>query len=214
MKMGEIIGVSIFGFLVLCGLMASIWQGARQRKQAAGYSAGRGFRALPPGYAPLAALLEQATPDSSWSTSGVMLVEPAPRAVYLFGCSVSSGQGRSKPWNGYAALAEHDAYRIESPLTISRRIPGLDSFAGDRVEAGGDEFRRAYTVACAHEGTAMVTVNPGIGRVLLDHIAGPGWYMTVTIAAKSVLVQSSWAQAGQDWDYLISLTKRLRAAVR
>jgi hypothetical protein len=214
MGTGEIIGMSIFGFLVLCGLAAAIWQGARQREQVARYSTGRGFRVLPPGYAPLEALLEQATPDSDWSTSSVMLVEPAPRGVYLFGYSVSSKHGRSRPSNGYAALAAHDAHRIESPLTISRRIPGLDSFAGDRVAVGGEEFRGNFTVTCTHQGTAMVTVNPDIERILLEHIAGPGWYMTATIAASSVLVESSWAQTEQEWDYLISLARRLRAAVR
>jgi hypothetical protein len=214
MGTGEIIGMSIFGFLVLCGLAAGIWQGARQREQVARYSTGRGFRVLPPGYAPLATLLEQAAPDSSWSTENAMLAELAPRAVYLFGYSVSSRHGRSKPWSGFAALAEHVASRIHAPLTISRRIPGLEVLVGEKVEAGGEEFRRAFTVTCADAGVAMVTMNTDIERVLLDHIAGPGFNLTVTIAGTAVLVQSHWAQTEQEWDYLISLTRRLRAAVR
>ena len=214
MGTGEIVGMSIFGFLVLCALVAGIWQGARQREEVARYSVGRGFRVLQPGDARLAALLDEATPDSNWSTYNVMLAEPAPLGVHLFGYSLDSKKSRSKPSNGFACLAEHDAGRPEWPVTIFRRMPGLEILVGERVEAGGDEFRRKFTVTCANAGVAMVTVNADVERVLLDHIAGPGWYLTATIAGKGVLVQSHYAQTEQEWDYLISLTKKLRAAVR
>ena len=67
MKPEEIVGMSIFGLLVLGALALAIWQGAKQREQVARYSSGHGLSLLKPGDARLTALLEQVDPDSKWS---------------------------------------------------------------------------------------------------------------------------------------------------
>ena len=46
-----------------------------------------------------------------------------------------------------------------------------------------------------------------------EHAASPAWNLTVIIAAQSILAASFWAQSEAEWDYLISMTTRLRAAL-
>ncbi len=214
METGEIVVMSIFGLLVLGALARAIWEGAKRREQVARYSSSRGFRVLGAGHEPLVALLEQVEPDSKWSPYFVMLAEPEPRSVYLFSYAVSPKDRPSKSSNGYACLAEHSANRPEWLVTIFTRVPVVEKLVGDRVEAGGEEFRRAFTVTCSNAGAALATVNVEIERVLLEHAASPGWNLTVTLAGRGVLVQSCWAQTEQEWDYLIVLAKKLRAALR
>lgn len=210
----EIVAISIFGLLMLAAVALGLRQGRKQRERAARYSLGHGFTVLRAGDARLAALLEQVAPDSNFSPHTVMLVEPAPNAVYLFGCYVRPKERSSKASSGYACLAEHAANRPEWPVTIFTRTPMVDKLVRDRVEAGGEEFRRMFTVTCSNAGAALVTVSVDVQRILLDHAAGPGWYLSVTIAGRGVLVESHWAQTEEEWDYLIALAKKLRAAVR
>lgn len=207
----EIVVMSIFGLLVLGALAAAAWQGARQRKQAARYSSKRGFGALQAGDARLAALLGQVAPDSKWTPHGVMLVEPPPHGLYLFGYS-SSRPSRSS--TGYACVAEHDASRPAWPVAVFTRVPVIDKLVACTVETGGEDFRRKFTVTCSDAGAAVVTVNAEVQRILLDHAADPGWYLNVSMAGSGVLVESHWAETEQQWDYLIALAKRLRDALR
>jgi hypothetical protein len=210
----EIVGISIFGLLLLGAVALGLWQGTKQRERVARYSSGHGFSVLRAGDARLAALLEQVAPDSRFSPHPVMLVEPAPNGVYLFGCQIRSKERSSTSSTGYACLAEHAANRPEWPVTIFTRTPIVEKLVRDRVETGGEEFRRKFTVTCSNAGVALVTVSVEVQRIFLDHAAGPGWYLSVTIAGRGVLVESHWAQTEEEWDYLIALAKKLRAALR
>jgi hypothetical protein len=67
---------------------------------------------------------------------------------------------------------------------------------------------------CSHPGAAEAAVNVDVQRILLNHVAGPGWYLNVTIAPRGVLVDSHWAQTEEEWEYPIALAKKLRVAVR
>jgi hypothetical protein len=79
----------------------------------------------------------------------------------------------------------------------------------------GDEgFRQNFTVSCRDAASAYAMVNPEVQRILLDHITGLQWNITVTFERRALLVQSHWAQAESEWDHLIALARKLGEAVR
>jgi hypothetical protein len=213
MKTGEIVGMAIFGLLVVGALALGIYQGAQLKKRVANYAALHGWSVSRLGDARLNALLEDLAPEDRWGPNEVMQVERPPESVYLFGYN-RAGQGRSSASRGNACLAEHTGRLHQSPVVIFTRVPGIDKLEGNRVKVGGEEFRNKFTVTCVRPEGALDSVNAEVERILLDHIAGPGWTITVMIAGRSLMVSSRWAETEQDWDYLIAMARRLRAAVR
>jgi hypothetical protein len=142
-----------------------------------------------------------------------MLVEHHPPRAFLFRYAASSKERPSKESHGTAVLVEHEGRRIEDPVVILTRTPGVEVLVGERVEAGSRGFRREYTVTCADSRIATEVVNSGIEAVLMEHRAEPGWYLNVTISAGAVLVSSFWAESDEEWDHLIDMGRRLRDAV-
>ena len=214
MKSPEVIGMSIFGLLCVGALVLGIYQGAQTRKRVANYAALHGWSVSRLGDARLNALLEEVSPELNWGPNDVMQVERPPESVYLFGYNVSFKKGRSNPSAGNACLAEHTGRVHQGPVAIWTRTPGFDKLVGSRVKAGGEEFGDKFTVTCARPEEALNSVNAEVERILLQHAAGPGWTLRVTIAGRSVLVSSRWAETEQDWDYLIALARKLRLALR
>lgn len=214
MGTGEIVVMAIFGLLCVGALVSSIRQGAQMRKRVSAYAALHGWSVSRLGDARLSALLEEVAPEDKWDPNEVMQVERPPESVYLFGYNVRPKQGRSNGSTGNACLAEHTGRVHQGPVEISTRVPGLDKLAGDRVKVGSEEFRNKFTVTCVRPEEALNSVNAEVERILLDHVAGSGWTIGVTIAGRRVLVSSHWAETEQDWDYLIAMARRLRAAVR
>ena len=214
MKPEEIIGLSIFGFLVVVFFLLYVRQERKRREQMARYSLARGLSVSRKGDAELGALLEEVDPDSNWTPQSVIRVEPTPKAIYLFSYQVSSKRGRSSPSYGYACLVQRSASRPEWPVTISSRVPLLDKFMGNRVETGGQEFRRGFTVTCIDAGSALTTVTPGVEAACTEHASDPAWGLTVILARRGILVHSSWARNEAQWDHLTALTRKLLAALR
>ena len=129
--------------------------------------------------------------------------------------AILSAQGEAFECStGNACLAEHTGRVHQGPVEIFTRVPGVDKLVGNRVKVGGEKFREEFTVTSTRPEEALTSVNAEVERILLEHAAGPGWNLSVTIAGRSVLVSSHWAETEQDWDYLIALARRLRAAVR
>ena len=210
----EMIGMSVFGLLVLGVLVLAVRQGAQQRAHLATYSASRGWSVAHQADARLSAILEQAMPQERWYVFNVMQVEQAPESVYLFRYQVSSRNRSSGRSSGTACLAEHTGRWRAEPVEIFPRTPGVEKLVGDRVDAGGEEFRDTFTVVCQRPEEGLAVVNPEVERLLLEHRAGRGWYLTATVSRRLVLVSSFWAETGDDWDYLIRLAKGMREAVR
>jgi len=214
MKSAEIVGMSIFGLLCVGALVLGLYQASQMTKRVANYAALHGWSLSRLGDARLNALLEGVSPELDWGPNGVMQVERPPESVYLFGYNVTSKRGRSSPSTGKACLAEHTGRMHRGPVEIFNRTPGVDKLVGDRVKVGGEKFRDQFTVTCKRPEEALESINAEVERILLEHAAGPGWYLTVTITGRGVLVSSHWAETEQDWDYLIAMARRLRAAVR
>jgi hypothetical protein len=206
--------MAIFGLLCVGALVLGLYQAAQKTKRVANHAALHGWSVSKLGDARLNALLEEVSPEADWYPKDAMQVERPPESLYLFGYTVRPKRGRSSDSTGNACLAEHTGRVHQGPVEIFTLVPGIDKLAENRVKAGGEEFRRKFTVTCARPEEALNSVNAEVERILLDHIAGPGWTITVTIAGRGVLVSSHWAETEQDWDYLIALARRLRAAVR
>ena len=214
MKSPEVIGMSIFGLLCVGALVLGIYQGAQTRKRVANYAALHGWSVSRLGDARLNALLDEVSPELNWSPNNVMQVDGPPESLYLFGYTVRPKRGRSSDSTGTACLAEHTGRVYQDPVEISTRVPGLDRLVGDRVKAGGERVREEFTVMCQRPEEALKLVNAEVERILLEHAAGPMWNLSVTIAGRGVLVSSHWAETEQEWDHLIAMARRLRAAVR
>jgi hypothetical protein len=214
MKPGELVVMGVFGLLVVGALVLAVRQGAKQREQVARYSASRGYRVVAGADSRLAELLEEASPEERWSAHSIMLVEQFPVHAYLFGYHASPRGRPSRSSNGTAFLAEHGGRGIEVPVVIFTRTPGLEALLGEVAHVGSQEFRRRFTVTCANGRIATEVVNDDIMRFLLEHLDGPGWYLSVTISGSAVLVATFWAESENDWDHLIGLGVRIREAVR
>ena len=210
----EMIGMSIFGLLVLLALCAGIYQGKQQRRQVAEFSARHGWTVSSEPNKDVTGLLDRMDPASNWRPSNIMTVDRSPGPVYFFSYQVSAKYGKSSTSNGHACLAEYGGRRFDGSVQIFNRTPGVEKLVGGRQEVGGEEFRRAFTVTAEGGANARAAVNYDVERVLLDHAAGPGWYLTVTIGGGGILVSSFWAQSEQEWDYLIDLARRLKGALR
>jgi hypothetical protein len=215
-KMGtaEIVVMAVFGALVIVFLVMSSRQSTAQRARMERFAAGRGWTFARAADSRLDALLREAAPAEKWFAYNVAPAAPPPESVYLFAYNASPKDRPSKSNNGFACLATHTGKPREWPVTIFTRVPVVDAMESNRVEVGGEEFRRKFTVTCSRPEAARAAVNEGVQRVLLEHAAGPAWKMTVNIAGRQVLVESSWAVTEVEWDALLAMAQGLRAAVR
>ncbi|TFH57955.1 MAG: hypothetical protein E4G90_11135 [Gemmatimonadales bacterium] len=214
MKTGEVVGMAVFGFLVLGALVLAIRQGAKHREQVTRYSTSHGYPLLGEGDGRLAELLEEATPQETWSIHSLMLVDREPFRSYLFGYQARPKDRPSETSNGTGFLAEYDGRRADSPVTIFTRTPGVELLVDERVVVGVKEFGRRFTVTCASDRIATEVVNAEVQRTLLEFRENPGWYLSVTITARAVLVSSFWAGSEADWDVLVELGRKLRDSLR
>ncbi|HEY3442306.1 MAG TPA: hypothetical protein VGK29_16210 [Paludibaculum sp.] len=210
----EIVITSVFGVLLAGGLVLGLRQRAQVKDQVSRYAQRHGWAAIGDGNERLTGLLKELAPDERWIASRTLLAEQAPEMVYLFGYQANA-KSHSDDWlTGTACLAQHTGRARGSPVSIISRTPVAEKLLDDRVAVGSEEFQRMFTVLCQSAVEAEAVVNPEVERILLRHAEKPGWYVTVMIANRQVLAASFWAVKDEEWDYLIELTRNLRAAVR
>jgi hypothetical protein len=210
----SIIVIVVFGILMLAGLAAAMRQGVETRARVRRFAALRGWTVSPTSDPHLAALLTAAFTDQTWYASNVVQVQPPPESVYLFAYDYYRKERPSKRWQGFACLVEGVRAAYETPVEIFTRTPGLDLMESDRIQAGGEEFRSKFTITGKRPEAAPAAVNVEVEQLLLEHAAGPGWYLTVTVAGNSILVASAWAKKQDEWDALITLARKLHRAIR
>jgi hypothetical protein len=110
----EIIGVSIFGLLVLMALASAYRNSVRQRKQFASYCFSRGYTLLEFDEPRLAKLTEVISPDQAWT----------PLKVVRRATSIRT----------FACLAERAVHRAVRPVVVSPRVPGLGFLVGKQAQ--------------------------------------------------------------------------------
>lgn len=209
----EIVVLVIFGILLLGGLALAIRQGAQTKAWIQQFAASRGFTLCPANDPHLGSVLAASLADQSWYTSNVVQVHAPPAGVYLFAYDYRRKDRPSMRWQGFACLAEHRSW-ITCPVEIFSRTPGIDALESDRSEAGSEEFRNKFTVTCKRPEVAAAALNTEVEHLLLEHAAGPGWYLLLTVTGNSIVVASSWAKTEVEWNTLITLAKKLDGAIR
>ena len=212
MDRSAIVTLAIFGIAVVIILILSLRQTAQGKAAMEQFAIGHGWRFLGRDQSQLKPILEQLRPDWSWNAYDIVSVQGPPASVYLFSYSSSLRAWRFYEY-GFGCLAENPGGRTEEPVTIYRRVPLVDKTLSDRVEVGGPEFRREYTVVCRRLDVAAIVVNNQVQKILLEHASSPQWFLEVKIVGQRVLVTTKWAQKPEEWEYLIAMTTKLRAAV-
>jgi hypothetical protein len=209
----EILVMAGFGALLLLGLFLGLRRRANFKARAAAYASSHGWTAMPNQEEKLAALLEEMIPDESWSTDRVLLGEPAPRNLYLFGYQAGTKHGSaSRRTTGTACLAVHTGLACTSSVTIVPRTPVLVQLLDDRVAVGSSEFRDRWAVMCRDAHIAEAFLSPTVENIMMGHARHPGWFITVVIQGHQVMAYSFWAVKDDEWDYLVDLTRMLREA--
>lgn len=209
-----IVTLGVFGALAATLIFLSRRQGTEQRNAMEQFAASHGCRFLGRDASQVLPLLEQIDASESWTVHDIVALEGPPAGAWLFGYSSHRRQSRASPEYGYGCLTEAAGGGHDTPVFIHRRVPLLDKMLSDRVEAGSPEFRREYSVTSTQPAAAQAVVNGEVQKILLEHAASPQWTLLVRIAGRRVLVTTSWAQKPEEWDYLVTMTRRLRAAVR
>lgn len=209
-----IVTLAVFGALAATLVFLSRRQGLEQRNAMEQFAAGHGWRFLGRDASQLLPLLEQVDPNESWIADDIVALENPPAGAWLFAYNSYPRQRPSSRERGYACLALGAGGGNDNPVFIHRRVPLVEKLLGGQVDAGTPEFRREYSVTCAQPVVAMMAVNGEVQKILLEHAASPQWSLLVRIAGRRVLVTTHWAQKPEEWDYLIALTRKLRAAIR
>jgi len=198
--------------LAVAIIILSLRQSAKRKVEMERFAASHGWRFLGRDASQLLLILDQVDPSENWTPDNIVLVGGRWKSIYLF--SYSAGpKGDQTDEYGFACLAEHAGWRNEEPVSIFRRVPVVEKLLSDRVELGGPDFRREFTVQCRRPDVATTVVDNEVQSILLEHALGPQWYLEVRIVGGRILVTTSHAQKLEEWDYLITMTKRLRAAL-
>jgi hypothetical protein len=205
-----IVTLAIFGIAAATGVFLWLRQSAKREAVMEQFAISHGWRFLGSNRSQLDPVLHQVCPGESWLAYDIVLVQGPPAGVYLFG--YSSRRGRRIYEYGFGCLAEQAGSGTEEPVTIYRRVPLVDKMLSDRIEVGGPEFSREYTVVCRRPDVAAMVVNNQVQKILLGHASTPQWFLEVRIIGRRVLVTTAWAQKPEEWEYLIAMTTRLRAA--
>ena len=209
-----IAAIAGIGLLAAIVVFFSLRQTAREAAAMERFAASHGWTFLKRDDSRVTPILDQVDPDQLWYPYHIVLVAGPPESVYLFQYTSRPRGGGSVQERGFACLAEHTSRGSEIPVFISRRVPLVEKLMGDVVEVGGPEFRREYTVECRQAGAASALMTTELQQILLEHASGAQWFLVVRIAGRRVLVTSRWAEGAKEWDYLITMTKRLRQAIR
>lgn len=209
----------IFGVIAVVIIILSLRQSARVRADMAQFAASHGWVFLggdPSERLKLNQILDQVDPSKNWRAEYIVLVGAPRESMYLFRYLASSKGGRRGGRTNeyrFACLAEHAGWRNEDSVSISSRVPLLEKLLPNRVDVGGPDFRREFSVECRRTDVAATVVNDSVQSILLEHAAGPQWYLEVRIVGGRILVTTAWAQKPEEWDYLITMTTRVRAAL-
>jgi hypothetical protein len=216
-------GLLVMPAFVLVAAVLVLWSWyyySKQKSEMQSLAASRGWKFLGKDSPELRLWLEEVDADTDrkrhWRPDNIILVEGPPDTVYLFNYQASTYPGRASSELGTACLAERSDSQTRELVMIYRRSRLLgkleEKLTDDEVEAGGPEFRRELLVRSRRPEIAAATVTSGVEEVLLRQASSLRWDR-VWIAGRHVLVTVTLRLKPEDWDELIGITKRLRAAL-
>jgi hypothetical protein len=180
-------------------------------------AAERGWEYLGSNAAGLPQALKEVDPDKDWRPQSVILVEGPPHRIYLFYYESGASSRREKPEPAAACLAGRSAGPAEEVVVIDPHASPASRLVfrlmGWLVSAaGGPEIERDFLVRSRRPEGAAAAVTSGVREVLRSQPSGVKW-SRVWISGKCVLVTAASRLKTAEWDELLDLTKRLRAAL-
>jgi hypothetical protein len=219
-------GLLVMPAFVLVIALLLLWRWYYYSQQTSGMqrlATSRGWKFLGKESPELRLWLEEADTDRDyrrdWTPDNIILVEGPPDNVYLFNYSARSypdGVNGATPETGTACLAErpHDQARELVMIYRRSRLFGKleEKLTNDKVEVGGPEFRREFLVRSHRPDVAAATVTPGVEEILLRQASSLMWDR-VWIAGRCVFVTVTLRLKPEEWDELLGITRRLRAAL-
>ncbi|MBZ5515777.1 MAG: hypothetical protein LAN62_13225 [Acidobacteriia bacterium] len=220
---GGLLVMPAFVLVVALLLLWSWYYYSKQASEMQTLAASRGWKFLGKDSPELRVWLEEADTDRdhsrNWRPENIILVEGPPDKVYLFNYTARSyggGARGSTPENGTACLAERPHGQARELVMIYGRSPLLGELEkkllDDMVEVGGPEFRQEFLVRSHRPDVAAATVTSGLQGVLLRQTSSLMWDR-VWIAGRCVFVTVTMRLKPEEWDELLGITKRLRAAL-
>jgi hypothetical protein len=144
----------------------------------------------------------------------IILVEDPRGKVYLFHYEVNDDSNDNTSL-GAACLAERQGGQAGEPVIIDHRSIWdklSEKAMANIVEVGGEEFRRKFLVRCSRPDIAAATVTHSVEEVLLRPTSSLDWDR-VFIAGGRVLVTVTLRLQPEEWDELLGMARRLRAAL-
>ncbi len=218
---GGLLVIPAFVLAIALLLLWSWYDQSKQKGEMQRLAVSRGWKFLGKDAPELRRGLEELDTDADrkrgWSPWNIILVEGPPDEVYLFNYQirVSGGRGGNSEF-GTACLAERPGGTVRELVMIYGRSPLFDDLENaaldDLVEVGGPEFRRQFRVRSHRRDTAAATVTSAMQEVLLRPASGLTWDR-VWIVRGHVLVTAALRLKPDEWDKLLGMTKRLRAAL-
>ena len=212
-----------FVLVVALLLLWSWYYYSRQTSEMRSLAERRGWKFLGKDSPELRLWLEEMDADTDrkghWRPENIILVEGPPDTVYLFNYtarSYPSGVDGATPETGTACLAERPHDQARELVMIYRRSRLLskleEKLTDDKVEVGAPEFRAKFLVRSRQPEIAAAAVTSGLQEVLLRQASSLMWNR-VWIAGRCVFVTVTLRLKPEEWDELLGITKRLRAAL-
>ena len=219
---GGLLVMPAFALVIVLLLLWSWYYYSRQTSEMRSLAESRGWNFLGKDSPELRLWLEEADTDKDhrrdWRPENIIPVEGPPDKVYLFNYTARSYGGGARgaaPESGTACLAERPHGQARELVMIYRSplLRELDqALLDDIVEVGGPEFRREFLVRSHRPDVAAATVTNGLQEVLLRQTSGLLWDR-VWIAGRCIFVTVTLRLRPEEWDELLGITKRLRAAL-
>jgi len=205
---------TISAFLVIAAVAIFFSRRQDRREQAAieDFAARHGWAIRTEAEAEIVPILALFEPETRWSIRYAIPIESAPHELWLFK-SIADRPRQKSASRRFACLARHAAAQPVEPVTISRRVPLVEKLGGRHLDIGSTEFRHEFVVDGEQPGVAAQLINERVQRILLAHLAGPGWLMDVSFTGPWILVDSFWAVGPEEWEHLLETTRQLRDAV-
>jgi len=219
-------GLLVMPAFVLVIALLLLWRWyyySQQTSEMQRLATSRGWRFLGKKSPELRLWLEEADADRDyrrdWTPEDIILVEGPPDAVYVFNYTARSypeGVNGATPESGTACLAERPNGQTRELVMIYRRSRLLaeleKKLLDDMVAVGGPEFRREFLVRSHRPDVATATVTSGVEEILLRQASSLMWDR-VWIAGRCVFVTVTLRLKPEEWDELLGITERLRAAL-
>jgi len=212
---GGLLVMPVFAVVIALLLLWAWYYYSKQTSEMQSLAASRGWKFFEKAPPELRLCLDELR-DRDWKPDNIILVEGPPNGVYLFNYLASTYQDDATPERGTASLAQRPDGQPSELVIIYRRSRLLDKLEekllDDNVEVGGPEFREKFRVRSRRPDIAALTVTSGVQEVLLWQVSSLRWDR-VCISGRCVFVTVTLRLKPEQWDELLSLTKRLLAAL-